>query len=197
MAPDALTAIERATARALELLLILDREHTTEELHGNARAVRHELRAIVDSLGLFGLDVPAPREGKARADHPETSQSAARAIATTTGSQRHRILEALAVRPRTDDELQRDLGLGGNSERPRRVELKEAGYIRPATWEDVAPGQTIHPPDGVATRVNPATARACEVWTVTELGWAAFRRLESGQTVLFEPDVLTPLTVVG
>jgi hypothetical protein len=199
MAPDALTVIERAAARALELLLILDREHTTEELHGNARAVRHELLSVQDSLGLFALDVPAPREGKVRADAPETGQAAARAIATRSGSQRHKILQeiSLAATGRTDAELQFILHLGGNSERPRRVELKEAGYIRVATWEDIAPGQTMHPPDQVATRMNPSTARACEVWTVTELGRAALRKLESGQAVLFEPEVLTPPAVGG
>ena len=73
------------------------------------------------------LDLIGP--GKVRHDHPETSRAAAWAVAPRTGTQRRKVLVAIAYKPRTDEELQADLAMSGNTERPRRVELVEGGWI--------------------------------------------------------------------
>lgn len=76
------------------------------------------------------LDLIGNRPGKARRDHPATSRAAALAIAPRTGTQRRKVLNAIAYKPRTDEELQADLRMNANSERPRRVELVEGGWIK-------------------------------------------------------------------
>lgn len=174
---DAVDLASRAVARALELLTVLNREHTTEELHARARAVRHELETAQGVLATFGLDIAAPRVGKAVVGAPETSGAAARAIRTRSGSQRHRILRELVdAGPLADWMIQHRLGLLANSERPRRLELMEAGYVRAAT------GDT----DEALTRKDPKTGHACQVWEVTTAGRVALDRLNAGQMVLVE-----------
>lgn len=54
--------IAAAAGRARLLLEILDREHTTEELHARARAVRTELDTIA---ALAGERTPPPMPGRA------------------------------------------------------------------------------------------------------------------------------------
>lgn len=55
--------VAAAVGRARLLLEVLGREHTAEEVHARARAVRSELDAIA---GLVGEHVPPPLPGKAR-----------------------------------------------------------------------------------------------------------------------------------
>lgn len=65
--------------------------------------------------------------------HPPTSHLAAARVLPKTGTQRALILAALQARPAngyTDVEIQHLLDLGPNSERPRRVELVRAGWVR-------------------------------------------------------------------
>lgn len=72
------------------------------------------------------------RFGKVRRDHPDTSYKAAAEILPRTGTQRRAVYDAIAKYSSvglTDLELQRLLRLGGNSERPRRVELVESELI--------------------------------------------------------------------
>ena len=76
------------------------------------------------------FDLLHPEPGKARRDHPATSKAAALAVAPKAGTQRRRVLEAIASHPATDEELQARLAMSGNTERPRRVELVEGGWIR-------------------------------------------------------------------
>ena len=175
---DVVDQAARALARGLELLTILSRGHTTEELHARARAVRHELETAQAFLSAFGDDIPAPRVGKATADAPETSQAAARAIRTRSGSQRHRILGDLvsAAGPLADWQIQERLGLIANSERPRRLELVEAGYVRAAHAEDGEP----------RTVADPASGLACQAWEPTPAGRVALSRLNAGQMVLVD-----------
>lgn len=174
---DVVDQAARAVARGLELLTILSREHTTEELHARARAVRHELETVQAFLSAFSSDILAPRVGKATAAAPETSQAAARAIRTRSGSQRHRILRDLVdAGPLADWQLQMRLGLIANSQRPRRLELVEAGYVRPAVNED---GTHLTVPD-------PTSGLACQKWEPTPAGRVALSRLNAGQMVLVE-----------
>lgn len=68
--------------------------------------------------------------GLVRNDAPDTSQAAAVLKAKKVEADRARILARLAERPSTDDELQVDLGLPPNTERPRRVELVRQSKVR-------------------------------------------------------------------
>lgn len=73
-----------------------------------------------------------PRPGIVGATHPDTSHAAAVQVMPRTGTQRRRVLDYIAAcgdHGATDLELQHALGLGGNSERPRRVELVTAELI--------------------------------------------------------------------
>jgi hypothetical protein len=76
--------------------------------------------------------VDANTKGKARRNHPETSHNAAYAVEPNTGTLRRLVLEAIARQPRTDEELQHDLTMNPNTERPRRVELVDGGWIEPS-----------------------------------------------------------------
>lgn len=64
-------------------------------------------------------------------DHPRTSHAAAARALPRTGTQRAAVLRYISERPfgATDDEIAAGLGIPGNSVRPRRVELAEAGWI--------------------------------------------------------------------
>ena len=81
-----------------------------------------------------------------RADHPDTAKAAAKLDQLRErpkrGAQRDRIMLEVAAVDRDDDgtldsalagctdaELQSALGLSGNSERPRRVELVDGGWL--------------------------------------------------------------------
>jgi hypothetical protein len=87
------------------------------------------LAADMDRQLELGLDRP----GKARRDGPDTSKRAALEVAPRTGTQRRRVLDAIASASSgglTDEQLQTRLGMSGDSERPRRVELVEGGWIK-------------------------------------------------------------------
>lgn len=65
-------------------------------------------------------------------DHPETSVYAARLALPKTGSIRHNVLRAIAKRGpdgATDEEIQDTLGCRANTQRPRRVELVNEGWV--------------------------------------------------------------------
>lgn len=72
------------------------------------------------------------RRGMARNDHPDTSQEAADLILPKSGTQRRRVydfIQTMGPTGATDLDIQRVLGLNGNAERPRRVELVKAGLV--------------------------------------------------------------------
>ncbi len=78
-----------------------------------------------------------------------TSQAAATAMGSSKAATlRQQVFDAIyeSVDGLTDDEIQAQLGLSGNTERPRRWELEQAGHI----WQR-------------GTRVN-ARNRHCAVW---------------------------------
>lgn len=156
----------RAAGRALSLLELLNREHTCQQLHINARAVRAELESIQRWLGALPAAVPAR----------------SRAVSTKRGSLRHQILNLIAEGGPsgfTDQELglkMQERGFLPASARSRRWELLSAGWIRQATK------------DGELWRRSGHT-----VWVVAENGLTALKRLGSGQMVLAlmssnEPD---------
>lgn len=90
------------------------------------------------SMPLFDHDIAAPFSGLSP-ETRETSKAAAITVASTTITDRWRVLAAITragERGLTDAELQRDLFMQGNTERPRRIELWKAGKIRSAGKRD-------------------------------------------------------------
>jgi hypothetical protein len=68
-----------------------------------------------------------------RRDHPDTSHAAAEAIRLRTGTARHRVMEMIALTLPwgiSDEEMQTQLAMSPNTQRPRRVELVRAGYVK-------------------------------------------------------------------
>lgn len=85
-----------------------------------------------------------PFTGKSR-DTVETSKEAADHAAPSASIQRERIYQALVncwPEGLTDDELQRKLGLDGNTQRPRRRELEQAGRIQAKGTRQTASGRS-------------------------------------------------------
>ena len=77
-------------------------------------------------LGLF--DRPAPYQ-----THSDTSQRAAVAIEPKAGTLRDSVLSFLRGRMdrgATDEEIQRFLEMDPSTQRPRRIELVQAGLVR-------------------------------------------------------------------
>ena len=114
-------------------------------------------------------DVPAavhdllPPAVKVQLDAQDTSRDAAARHLPRSGTARHRVLDALG-RARgagaTDEELVAHLAMNANTQRPRRVELVEAGYVRAS---------------GVI-RQTTGGDRAI-VWTITDSGRAVLAQL--------------------
>jgi hypothetical protein len=70
--------------------------------------------------------------GLVRRDHPDTAKTAALAVLPRTGTQRRRVYDRIAragLYGITDQGLQADLDMDGNTERPRRVELVRGGFV--------------------------------------------------------------------
>lgn len=91
------------------------------------------------------FDPPAQR-------HSETSIAAAEAIKPRVEIYRERILAEIkrsGALGRTDGELQEQLAMNGSTQRPRRIELVDAGLVK----------------DSGRTRKS-ASGRACVVWVV-------------------------------
>jgi hypothetical protein len=64
--------------------------------------------------------------------HSATSQAAAEEIAPRAGTLRAAVLATLqhAIDGLTDEQMQDMLGMGASTQRPRRVELVQAGLVR-------------------------------------------------------------------
>lgn len=78
------------------------------------------------------LDPDAPTPGLARNDHPDTAKLAALRAAPRTGTARRRVLMTIAncgADGATDEEIQHSLGMNPSTQRPRRVELVQGGWI--------------------------------------------------------------------
>jgi hypothetical protein len=162
-----LTNAMACAERALALAKDLDTVRGPGDLRQVSAGVRHELDCVIQSLSdvLDGLTEAAvgDRPGQVRSDADATSRAAATAIVVKSGSQRGEILKALAKGDRTDFELQVELGIDQNSERPRRGELVRSGFVQ-------ATEQT--------RRHRDAEFR---VWAITDLGYEVVTRLYGEQ----------------
>lgn len=79
-----------------------------------------------DQLDLFAGAPPYQR-------HSDTSRAAAEAVAPNAGTLRRKLLDFLAGRGgtgATDEESQDALQMPPSTQRPRRVELQQAGLVR-------------------------------------------------------------------
>lgn len=85
--------------------------------------------------------------------YPETSFAAAARFLGRSGTARRKVLLALILADSTDEELQSCLKMSANTERPRRVELVDAGYVA-----------------STSERRPTASGTRSIVWTATEFG---------------------------
>lgn len=168
-----------ALGRARELVGQLDWNRSTEELDRVQAGIKHELETALKELapmlsspppGLtFPADVAAGWDamGLVRNDHGDTAKAAAKSIKLRSGTQRAAVLlELYAVNQAgwgglTDELLQIRLGMGASSERPRRVELVRMGFVEDS-----------------GKRSQTAAGLDAVLWTTTEAGRAAARKLE-------------------
>jgi len=124
-----------------------------------------------EQLYLEALSDPdANAVGKFRGDAGKTMIASAVAAYPATGTARRRVLDAIAQageRGRTDEELQDELNMNPSTERPRRIELVEGGWIE----------------DSGTTRQTDAH-RDAVVWALTERGREAW---EPPRSYTWEP----------
>jgi hypothetical protein len=103
-------------------------------------------------------------------DAAETQRLAAAAAYPMTGTCRRRVLDAIIFageKGATDEQLQRWLDLNPSTERPRRVELVEGGWIEDST-----------------IRRATLSGRSAVVWTLTDAGLQA---VSSGRSLNASP----------
>lgn len=136
----------------------LHRETRDPAIIGEAEVV-HALHEHFPGLTIH--DLPNPTRdavGKfQRAGAASTQRQAALLVTPRTGTQRGRVLDWIAragANGATDEEIAEGLGMLANTERPRRVELEEQGWI-------VNSGRT---------RKTHASGSAAVVWTLTDNG---------------------------
>lgn len=168
-----MNATQSAILRALSLAQVLDVEHTTEEAHKAFRAVRHELEML---QRLHCPEAPVT---------PVELRSARTGRATQPGSLRHKILGVLSFHPMADFEIVTELRRDDQAPslhdvRRRRHELAAAGWVEPVVLGN-----------GYRKVRQEATGRDCTVYTLTDLGVTALKRLRSGQEVLFTASELS------
>jgi hypothetical protein len=125
----------KAAERAAELAHDLTQCRTPGDLAQIAAGLQQECAAVAAHLrAAVRSSVAAAtggRDGKVRSDADVTSQAAAKAVGVKSGTQRHAVLSALGVEDSTDYEIQAVTGLDQNSERPRRGELVDGGFVQP------------------------------------------------------------------
>lgn len=142
-------SVEQAARMLVERALALSGESEVLDRYPQlGRAVASEVDGFVTAVtasgrrtaplarGVAATHPDADGAGKARTGARETSRSAALAAEPRTGTARWRVLEAIAAVARdvrtvglTDVEIQRATGLNPNSERPRRGELVDGGWL--------------------------------------------------------------------
>lgn len=152
----------QAVLRARALLVDLDRSRRPADVAQVVHALSHELQLAAAGLVEY-LTV----------EEPETMPGAPRPVVLATGTQRSRVLEQLAHMAdygATDFELQADLSIGISSERRRRGELVDAGYVQAAM-------------DGVGPMVRVHNSSPWTVWQVTHEGRDALKRIGAGEQI--------------
>jgi hypothetical protein len=116
--------------RAKQLLADLDRDARGTNVDLVRAGVKHEVSAALEALQ---SGVTGNRDGKVRKNAATTSRGAAKRIKVKSGTQRARVLLAIAGNSHrfgaTDYELCRELGIKASSLRPRRGELVDEGYV--------------------------------------------------------------------
>lgn len=152
----------QSVLRARALLVDLDRSRRPADVAQVVHALQHELQLAAAGLIEYLI-----------VEEPETMPGAPRPIVLATGTQRSRVLEQLAHMAEygaTDFELQADLAIGISSERRRRGELVDAGYVQAAITEG-----------GALTRVH--NSSPWTVWQVTAEGVDALKRIGAGEQI--------------
>lgn len=154
--------VRSSLARAVVLLAILDRQHSSEELHRQMRAVRHEVATAVSALA---------EKGEQEQPWPGLPPG----IRFKPGSQRHRILSEVAARgSMTDPQIRDFLDSAGTVARVRRYELYRVGYLEPVMGDDGKPSRLR----------NSETGYSANLWKITDAGRKALGKLNTGQMVL-------------
>ena len=96
----------------------------TARLHRDA--IKAHFAHVDRMAAVRDAQVAESREGKVKREPTATSARAARKVALKSGTQRARVLAYLVENNgATDHEIGRDLAMGSNSVRPRRIELVE------------------------------------------------------------------------
>ena len=81
--------------------------------------------------GPYDRTAALARMDAARQVHSDTSVAAAVAIAPVTGTLQAQVLDLLTVcGPMTDEQMQEAMCLNPSTQRPRRIELMRAGFVR-------------------------------------------------------------------
>ena len=146
--------VDASTLRGARGLASADERRPARQLRGLEVDLDRALEAAEPLL---------PPAVKLQLDARDTSRDAAARHLPRSGTARHRVLDALG-RARgagaTDEELQRHLAMPANTQRPRRVELVEAGYVRAS---------------GVIRQT--AGGDRAIVWTITDAGRAVLAQL--------------------
>jgi len=129
---EALKCAERALVLLGDLNQVRNPADLRQVVAGGQRELECVIREISDGLDEQRRLATGERDGKVRSDALSTSKATARTIAVKSGSQRAAVLLALYHRGDLSDfEIQEILGLSPSSERPRRGELVDAGFVRP------------------------------------------------------------------
>lgn len=176
-----LTIVLASLRRAQSVLHDLDHSRREADLIQVASAARHEVDTALAHLDQYLTNAVVDRPGVVSASPHETSVQAATKVTLASGQQRHRILTALFHDgPLTDYELQTSLAIKPSSERPRRGELVNGGYVQAVLAEDGRVqtrrhGAVLDTPDGSGT--------AWTLWEVTEAGRAAIMRIGEQQAL--------------
>lgn len=181
-----ITTAMRALRRAQAVLHDLDQTCQVADLKQVTSAARHEVDTALDALDAYLAAATEDREGVLAARHHETSAEAARKITLASGQQRHRILTALFHDgPLTDFELQTSLKIRPSSERPRRGELVNGGYVQAVLSEDgrVQTRRHVMTGDGALRSEDGGSGTAWTLWEITELGRAAIVRIGEQQAL--------------
>lgn len=164
----------REMVLARQLLQDLSRTARPSDIAQVRAGLALHINAAIDALTAA---VTAELPGKVRTDALKTSRAAAEGVAVRTGSQRARIVVTIGQMGKaTDRQLQTRLGIGPSSERPRRGELVDAGYVMPLN------------------EVREHAGRKWTVWALTPSGLELCRILSADQrnaapTVALAPSV--------
>lgn len=181
-----LTVTLSALRRAQGVLHDLDHSRREADLVQVASAARHEVDTALASLERYLSAATEDRQGVLSARPAETSVEAARKVTLASGQQRHRILTALFHDgPLTDFELQTSLAIKPSSERPRRGELVNGGYVQAVLSEDGKARTRRHgaTAGGYQNPDMDGSGTAWTLWEITEAGRAAIMRIGEQQAL--------------